>query len=254
MSVPPISEDDLHAYVDGALEARRQADVEAYLDCHPEVARRVALYRAQRDDLRAMLAPVAEEPVPPELNLARLVDARRARLAWWRQAAAAVLLLVAGGIGGWSLNTALGPPREGIAALAAEAADSYRVYVPDRSRPVELRDAERAELVAWASHRLRRPVSVPDLSAAGYRFMGGRLVATPHGPAVLFMYDDDRGTRLVMLVRPMASDRDTPMAQHTRGSLTGFAWSADGIGYSLVGPPAAAVLHPIADTVRRQLG
>src|SRR3546814_1515290 len=100
----------------------------------------------------------------------------------------------------------------GVAALAQEAADSYAVYASDHLRPVELRSAERAELVDWAAERLHRRVPVPDLSAAGYRFMGGRMVATPHGAAVLFMYDDDHGTRLVVLSRPMA-EQDRPAAK-----------------------------------------
>ena len=83
--------------------------------------------------------------------------------------------------------------------------------------------------------------------------MGGRLVATTHGPAVLFMYDDDRGTRLVMLSRPMMTDRDTAMELHSRGAVAGFTWANRGIGYSLVGPVAANLLHPIADRVRRQV-
>ena len=83
--------------------------------------------------------------------------------------------------------------------------------------------------------------------------MGGRIVATGHGPAILFMYDDYRGTRLVMLSRPMRTDRDAPMAQQSHGAVTGFAWADGGMGYSLVGPLAPDILHPIADEARRQL-
>src|SRR6478609_3203207 len=52
----PISEDELHGYVDGRLEAARRQEVERYLDAQPELSRRVAAYRAQRHDLRAALA------------------------------------------------------------------------------------------------------------------------------------------------------------------------------------------------------
>ena len=44
--------------------------------------------------------------------------------------------------------------------------------------------------------------------------MGGRLVATEHGPAALFMYDDDRGTRVTMLVRPMKVEGEMKMVPH----------------------------------------
>ena len=106
--------------------------------------------------------------------------------------------------------------------------------------------SRRAVVLAASALGFERSLSVivPDLSESGYRFMGGRLVATAHGPAVLFMYDDDRGTRLVMLSRPMTIDRDTAMKLHSRGAVAGFTWANRGIGYSLVGPVAANLLHP----------
>ncbi len=83
--------------------------------------------------------------------------------------------------------------------------------------------------------------------------MGGRVVATSHGPAVVFMYDDDHGVRLVLLSRPMALSENAPMAPHSHGSVRGFTWADNGVGYSLVGPAAPEVLHPLADEVRRQV-
>ncbi|WP_378134880.1 anti-sigma factor family protein [Chelatococcus sp. GCM10030263] len=251
----PISEDDLNAYVDRALDAARQAEVEAYLAAHPDVARRVAGFARQRDQLREAFAPIAQEPVPPELSLTRMIEARRRPARdHWRVAAAAVLLLAAGAGGGWLARGSVTPPASGLAALAREASDSYKVFSVDQARPVEIRAADQADLVNWISTRLQHPVAVPDLAASGFRFMGGRLVATAHGPAGLLMYDNDKGMRLVMLVRPMATDKNAPMAPHDDGSVAGFAWAENGIGYSLVGPAAPDVLHPLADEVRRQMG
>jgi anti-sigma factor RsiW len=255
MNSGPITENDLHAFIDEALVAERRIEVTHYLADHPDVAQRVQSYRRHRKGLRAALAPVAEEPVPPELSLVRMMEARRtSRSMWWPAAAAAVLILGIGAAGGWSLHTVLAPPRAGISALAQEATDSYAVFAPDRVRPVEIRATDRSDLVQWATQRLSHPVAVPDLSASGFRFMGGRLIATSHGPAVLFMYDDDQGTRLVLLSRAMAVDKNAPMAQHSRGSVTGFAWADKGIGYSLVGHIPSQVLHSLADEARRQLG
>jgi anti-sigma factor RsiW len=255
MNSDPISENDLHAFVDEALCLQRRVEVANYLADHPQVAQRVQCYCGLRAELRAALAPVAEEPVPTELNLARMIKAhRRSRAARWRAAAAAVLILGIGGVGGWSLRTVFEPPRAGISALAQEATDSYAVYASDRVHPVEIMATDRSELVQWASQRLSRPVAVPDLSTSGYRFMGGRLIATSHGPAVLFMYDDDHGTRLVLLSRLMAVDKNAPMAQHSHGPITGFAWADQGIGYSLVGHISSQLLQSLADEARRQLG
>ena len=75
---------------------------------------------------------------------------------------------------------------------------------------------------------------MPGLSQSGYRFMGGSVVATAHGAAVLYMYDNDHGTRLVMLTRLMAIDGNTPMKQSAEGSVVGFTWAGQDVGYSLV--------------------
>jgi anti-sigma factor RsiW len=170
----------------------------------------------------------------------------------WRSAAAAILLVAAGGGSGWLVRDHKSAP-SGVVALAREAADSYAVYASDRNRPVEIKAEATDQLVRWISNRLNRTIAVPDLTASGYRFMGGRLVATAHGPAGMLMYDDDHGTRLVMLVRPMEAEKDAPMAPSQSGDVAGFSWSQDGLGYSLVGTAAPAVLHPLADEARRQI-
>lgn len=250
----PISEDDLHAYVDDALAPVHRTEVEAYLDRHPEIAARVQGYQAQREALRAAFAPIAEAPVPAQLNLGRLIAAnRRSHGGRWQIAAAACICLAVGGAAGWSLHGMGAAPRTGIAALAREASVSFAVFGSDRGRPVEIKASDSAELVRWVSNRLRRPVSIPDLSASGYRFMGGRLVATPNGPAGLFMYDNDSGERVAVLLRPMQDERTERMSEHTDGLTSGFAWADRGIGYSLVGAAPPDRLHPLADEVRRQV-
>jgi anti-sigma factor RsiW len=249
----PISEEDLHAYTDNALDVLRQADFEAYLQDHPEIARRVGSYAHQREMLRQAFDPISREPVPPELNLARMIAARRrSQSGRWHLAAAAVLLTAAGGSGGWVARGFTTQPNAGIAALAQEASVSYRVFGPDKARPVEVGADREQNLVEWISDRIRRPVSVPNLSEAGFQFIGGRLVATPHGPAGLLMYDDDQRSRIAILVRPMAVDHSAKMAEYLHGEITNLAWADEGTGYSLVGPLSSEQLHPIAAEIRRQ--
>lgn len=258
MSSRPINEDDLNGFVDQRLGAARQAEVIAYLESHPDVAHWVAGYCEQRDRLRAALAPIAEEPLPAELDLSRMIAGRlrprRVPAPRWAMAAAAAILLSIGGAGGWMVRDMRLPSSTVIGSIAQEAAASYRVYAPDRVRPVEIRAEDGAALAEWTVEQLGRPVAAPDLTASGYRFMGGRILPTDHGPAALFMYDDDKGTRLVMLARPMAADGNAPMAPYySQDGVNGYAWADDGLGYSLVGAMDAARLHPIADEARRQL-
>jgi anti-sigma factor RsiW len=94
MNNGPITEGDLHAFVDEALGPERRMEVASHLANRPELAQRVQSYRRQREELRAALAPVAEEPVPPELDLTRMLKARRrSSTVRWQGAAAAVLIL-----------------------------------------------------------------------------------------------------------------------------------------------------------------
>lgn len=100
---PPITEEELHASVDGLLGAERQQAVACYLQHHPEVAQRVSAYHAQRERLQAVFAPRAAEPVPPALNLARLIEARllSQRRSGWQIAVSAVLAFGVGSAAGW---------------------------------------------------------------------------------------------------------------------------------------------------------
>ena len=50
---PSISEEQLHAYVDGQIAGGECAAVERWLESHPEDAARVAAWRAQAEALRA---------------------------------------------------------------------------------------------------------------------------------------------------------------------------------------------------------
>ena len=250
-----ILEDDLHAFVDDALDAEGRRKVQDYLDHHAEAAAWVAGLVAQRQALRAAFAGIADEPMPSRLNLRRLVEEHRAandRTGQWRIAAAVVVALGLGGAGGWLARGGAGENAAGIASLAREANASYATYAFDATRPIEIDGAHKAQLVSWVSARLQRPVAVPDLQPAGYRLVGGRLVATEHGPAALFLYDDAQGTRLAVMMRPMTIERDTPTMQRNDGPYGGWSWADKGLGYSIVGNGRGADLHPLADEVRSQ--
>lgn len=251
----PILEEDLHAYVDDRLDAQRRAEVQDYLQRHPEAARKVAGFSVQRQGLRDALAGIADEPIPPRLNLRRMTIGRAAaRPRQWRMAAAVFLSFAIGGYGGWSVRSAgIEAPARGIAALAREATSTYAVHALDTQRPVEMGPEDQAELVDWVSSRLKRPIAIPDLTAAGYHFIGGRLVSTEHGPAGLFLYDSGQGGRVAMLVRPMAIEGETSMMKRSDGPIAGFTWATGGLGYSVVGTERPDALHPLANEVRRQI-
>jgi anti-sigma factor RsiW len=255
MNMKPITEDDLQAYVDNALDAERHRDVAEYLLDNPEADARVTAYRTQAAALRFSLDSVAREPVPSRLNLRTIAAAHppARRQTPFRLAAAAVLLLAVGATGGWMVKGYTLPPTEGVAALAQEASASFGTFAPDRLHPVEVRADGGDTLQQFAAATLGRSAAIPDLSKAGYRLMGGRVIPTAHGPGLMLMYDDDKGTRLVMLSRPMMVDQNKPMVASQTGDVRGWSWAKNGMGYSLVGALPHEQLHPVADAVRSQI-
>lgn len=256
MSMSPIGEVDLVAYVDGRLPAGRQAEVAAWLEAHPEAARRVEADRRHRAAIRAAFSEVDDEPVPVALDLRALAGGRVRPEGWRRTGIAAGLAaaLLVGGTGGWVLRgPGETPVQAGIDALSREATASFTVYAADTARPVEIGGADRAGLDRWLSQRLGSSMRAPDLAAAGYRLLGGRLVATAHGAAGLYLYENDRGERIGLLTRPMRIERTARMRGFEDAGVAGFSWAERGFGYSMVGGANVEALHPIANEARRQL-
>ena len=253
--VRPISEDDLHAYVDGLLNPERQQSVESYLEAHPDVMARVRGWQATRALLKETLDAAAQEPVPASLNIAHLAAARRnRRFAPLRVAAALVLGLGLGAGGGWMAHGLAPTANTGIAALALQAADAQRAFADDQVHPVEFKASELPAALGWMGERLGRAVFPPDLSAAGYRLMGGRMLATQEGIACLFMYDDDHGTRISVIMRRMHDrDFDARMRPFNDAGTFSFAWARDGFGVSVVSSKPLATLHELSNRVRDEM-
>ncbi len=251
----PITEEELHAYVDGQLAFDRLPAVERYLQDHADVALRVNAYIAQRAALREALASPASEPIPPQLDLQLLVQQRLGeRRGMWRIAAAVLLAFGLGGGGGWLLHGRLAEaPPSTLSLLAREAIANHMVYAADRRRPTELGAEQRDDLARWVSNRLNHRVAPPDLTDMGFRYLGGRLAATPQGAAGLFMYQNAHGTRLTVFVLPMTSAANRSLESVDVGAMDSYAWIDKGVGYTVVAPVPQAELHHLADQVRRQL-
>ncbi|MBV9249277.1 MAG: anti-sigma factor [Acetobacteraceae bacterium] len=254
---PPIKEEELHAYVDGWLAPGRLEVVQRYLDATPEEARRVAAWSAQRDALRAAFASVPAEPLPPSLNLSGLIRQRlRRQSTAWRVAAAAVIALILGGSAGWFAHTAaLQPSRaaQAMALLEQQAIASYTVFSVEKRHAIEVPAADRDHLVQWLSNRLERKVVPPDLEPNGYRLIGGRLLATERGrTAALFMYEDARGDRLGVVLRPMAQDLRATRTEVRHGPVNGWTWIGDGMGYAVLANMPDGNIEGIADRIRAE--
>src|SRR5215831_19108827 len=129
----PVTEDELHAYVDDEIAADRRGAVEAWLASHPEDAAHVAQWRAQADAIRAHYGMLASEPVPARFDLDKLARGARS----WRAIAAAVIMaFLAGGVVGWMAHGASAAAPSRFDTFTAQALDAHRVYVVEVRHPV----------------------------------------------------------------------------------------------------------------------
>jgi len=253
----PVEEDDLHARIDGQLPRERTEDVDAYLAAHPEEEARFSQYAQQRQALRAAFAAQASGPIPSRLRVAHLLaQQRRRRRRQLGQIAAAVCLIVLGGIGGWAVRDLTGPlssssPGAVASVITADAIAAHRTFSVEVRHPVEVDAGQEAHLVQWLSKRLGRPLIVPDLAAAGFRLMGGRLLPAEDGPAAQFMYENGNSERLTLYLRTGIGG-ETAFRYHEEGGIGAFYWSDKGFGYAIAAKADRNSLLRIAEIVYQQ--
>lgn len=227
-------EHDLHAYIDGRLDPARRAEVEAWLAHRPERLAELQAWQRDAQQLRAALAGTAPAP-EPALDPARLrAGLARRRSARYAVAAAVLLSLGVGGIGGWQAREWSRPAAPAMLANApmADAIAAHRLFAAH----AELRaDSAAGAVQPWLDANFRRPMRLPDLSAAGYRPVGARLLATDQGAAALVVYQDAGGEAISFYIRPPGPRRHMlPRGDRRDGGLLAQYWSRGGYNYAMV--------------------
>lgn len=274
----PITEADLHAYVDGQLPLGRQREIEAYLADRPAEAQRVATYRAQKSELHALFDPVLDEVAPQ-----RIVAAARPPTPWYRQPLVAGLVIaLISGAAGWEMRGALRAPEDrGTIAqqtpsplklavssgFVQRAAVAHAVYSPDQRRPVEIDAAHEEQLVAWLSKRMAAPMKPPALQGLGYVLEGGRLLPGGEKPVAQFMYRNEAGDKLTLYVSnefaaaagsagpgDAGKSADSGFRFAQQGKINVFYWVDGPFGYAISAAADRSVLERVSSEVYRQLG
>jgi anti-sigma factor RsiW len=242
----PVSEIELHRYVDGGLSAEQTGEVDAWLRVHPEDADRVRAYAEQNTLLRSLYSPVLEEPIPSALLA---VHPR----AWRRHAVAAAMFALGIGLG-WLVRGVFITPQVVPVSLARLAATAHVVYAPEVRHPVEVTAQDEDHLVGWLSKRLGTTLKAPKLAPLGFELVGGRLLSGPQGPVAHFMYQDARGQRLTLYVsRQRGEPRDTAFRFSQEGRVSVFYWVDGNFGYALSGEMKRDQLLQVAEVVYKQL-
>jgi anti-sigma factor RsiW len=262
MKTLPISDADIHAYVDGRLSAARAAAVDEALANDAALAARVAEMRAQNAALRAAFDVLLDEPIPERLLAAAvpppLWGSIAARASRYRRALSfafgVAATLVVGFSLGWLVRDALIERSGTPTSFAREAAFAHALYAADANRPVEIWANEETRLVGWLTKRLGFQVHAPDLTSVGYLLVGGRLVAGNEKPTALFMYENAEKERLSLQVRKRASGSGETAFRYAHENGVGvFYWIDDACGYALSAKVDRSQLLKIAHVVYGQL-
>ena len=251
----PVTEDELHAYLDGELPEDRRAAVEAWLSTHPEDMARVAGWRAQIEAIRAHYGPVADEPVPPRFDLDRLISNERPWKAWI--ATAATIAFLIGGAGGWFARDAMTVTAEqerapGFEAFTSDAIEAYKLYVVEVRHPVEVTAKDAEHLVQWLSKRIGYQLNAPNLEKLGFKLVGGRLLPGPTGAAAFFMYENSSGERYTLYCG-RTSAPPTAMRYSDEGPAKAIYWATQEVAYVISGRGDRDAIHNVAVAAYEQL-
>lgn len=242
----PVTEEELHAFVDDELPADRRPAVENWLKTHPEDAACIAAWRRIGEATQLRYSAVADEAVPARLDLDRL--ARKPRR-WMVGAAAAVLLAFAtgGGVGWFAHNASaagITASAESVIEMREEAFAAHRLYIAEVRHPIEVR-ADENHLLPWLSRRIGTTLRAPDLSKYDFKLLGGRLLPGVSAPAALLMYENTSGERVTLYSTPLKAPR-TSFRYRQADTFASIHWVAENYGWVVSGPADKPRLKSIA--------
>ena len=245
----PVTEDELHAYVDNELPAERRGDVEAWLATHPDDAARVQSWQAMAEALHARYDSVIDESVPKRLEIERLV--RQPRKWMYGAIAATLAAFIMGGGTGWMARGATAAP-SALQNLTVDAIEAHRLYVVEVRHPVEVPGNEREHMTQWLSKRLGYQQRIPELQSLGLKLVGGRLLPGPTGAAAMYMYEGPSGERFTLYCAK-ATTPESALRFRNDKRYAAFSWVDDKAAFVVSGPADRDRLEQVSKTIYEQV-
>jgi anti-sigma factor RsiW len=266
----PVSEEDLHAYVDGALSEERREQVERALEQNPALAAKVSDYFSLNSLFHDRYDRVLSEPVPARLR-PRKTRSWREAMNWPQFAGMAAALVLGIGIGvgtdmgksvpggSWMGMGATSSDTRPVSAdssemLARRAAIAHVVYMPAVSRPSDLGQGHEEEFVQLLANKLGTDVHPPMLTKSGFQLDGGRMLPGKDGPMAQFMYRNAQGERVTLVISHRnTSSNTTAFKLYQDGPVNVFYWVDGNFGYAVSGGLDRDVMLQLAHDVYSQL-
>jgi anti-sigma factor RsiW len=274
----PVTQDEIHAYVDGTLSEARRADVERELERNPELAARANDFFALNTLMHDRYDRVLDEPLPARLRIAEAppgqVEGHARPVANWPRFAGLAATLVLGVAIGWGMHYGMSGTgaagaagdvpgtselrtvsADGAERFAQQAALAHVVYMPTVARPDTMTASQEQDFVKWLAGRLGTNVHAPMLSQSGFELAGGRLLPGDNGGEVAqFMYHNAQGERVTLCIsHRKTSANTTAFKLYQDGPVNVFYWVDGDFGYALSGGIDRKVLLQLAHDVYAQL-
>jgi anti-sigma factor RsiW len=244
ISLPP-NERDLHAYIDHQLSDADRRVLETWLASHPEETAQVRAWQRDAQQLRAALSGALQQPANPALD-PMMIRQRRRQQSRRHLASAAVLLIAVsiGGFSGWQAREmTLARPAQ---LPMTDALQAYRLIAQQGVLPADYKVDSDGDMQRWLDRYFSGAGRLPDLKAAGFEPVSGRLLSTDEGAAAMVMYEDGSGHKVSFYLRPPGPKNTLlPRGSRSDGDLQADYWSGPGYNYAVVSPtdsPAAELL------------
>lgn len=236
----PVTDADIHAYVDDQLDTSRRIDVEAHLAARPDEAARVMSDLRLRDELRVALSGPSSADRMHTTEAARHLQRglRFGRIALMFQRAAAIAVFIGAG---WLAHEAVGPlgvtqsvasvppPAYVEEAVRAHGTGLLRATMASQPEASSYDAAEILAATAIAMPRLPDDWAVTDVQVYPSRF----------GPSVEVEFrSEDIGTASLFAVRPGSFDVVKPRRADLDAASAVYFQIGD-VAYALVGAKAA---------------
>ena len=252
--------DQLSAYIDGALPPAHALAIERLLETDPAVAAEfAALLRADQavlsafDGLLAAPVPVTFASAFDRVALAELPQRQAANIPsppHWRSLAAALVLLIIGGAGGAYMTRAVPGQVASTFGWLDQVADYHLIYANQKRHLVEVPASDSEHLQKWLSDTTGVAFTVPDLSANGLTFQGGRLLVASAKPVAQLLYTDGTGQVVALCFlaggNPSSGTAKPAFQTRTARGLNMVWWNSNDASYVVVGPSAGVDLQSVA--------
>jgi len=124
-----------------------------------------------------------QQPANPQLDPAMI--RQRVKRQSRRHLASAAMLLIAvsvGGLGGWQARqmTLVSAPLP-----MTDAMQAYRLIAQQGILPADYKVSDDGDMQGWLDRYFSQAQRLPNLTAAGYKPISGRLLSTEQGPAAM---------------------------------------------------------------------